>query len=157
MKLLINKKILSKKIIKEQFILSIFAKKENNIKNGQSTIEFILLTPFLIIICFAVFQLGYVIYLQNNLENITHEVARVISTTNSNMAGEEILNKNNYLYRNSEIKININPLKEEYRKVGDILDVSISISYNGFGNLIMEIFKKPIQISSQASMRMECE
>jgi len=163
MKLLMNKKILSKlikKIIKKQFMINIFMKEKNNIKNvknGQSTIEFILLTPFLIIICFAVFQLGYVIYLQNNLENVTHEVARVISTTNSNIAGEEILDKRSYLYRNSRIEININPMKEENRKIGDILGVNISIFYSGFGDLINKVFGKPIKISSQASMRMECE
>ncbi|MCL5771563.1 MAG: pilus assembly protein [Actinobacteria bacterium] len=144
-------------------ILNFKEKRKNNIKqlyfskNGQSTIEFILLIPFLIITCFAVFQLGYVIYLQNNIKQLSREVARVITTSNSNMLGEEIVKKNNDLYERLNFDINIEPTLETSRKVGDILKVKVSINYDGFGDLIIKLFGKPLLIYSQTSMRMECE
>lgn len=144
-------------------ILNFKEKRKNNIKqlyfskNGQSTIEFILLIPFLIITCFAVFQLGYVIYLQNNIKQLSREVARVITTSNSNILGEEIVKKNNDLYERLNFDINIEPALETSRKVGDILKVKVSINYDGFGDLIIKLSGKPLLIYSQTSMRMECE
>ena len=144
-------------------VLNFKEKRKNNIKqlyfskNGQATIEFILLIPFLIITCFAVFQLGYVIYLQNNTKQMSREVARVITTSNSNMLGEEIIKKNNDLYERLNFDINIEPALETSRKVGDILKVKVSINYDGFGDLIKKLFGKSLLIYSQTSMRMECE
>ena len=68
-------------------ITKIFIKLFKSIKNkvdGQSTIEFILLIPFIFLVICMVFQLGYTFYIQNNLEQICRELARIIATTNSN-------------------------------------------------------------------------
>lgn len=124
---------------------------------GQSTVEFILLIPFLIITCIAVFQLGYVIYLQNNIKQLSREAARVVSTTNLNSLGRKIIKDNNNLYEDLDFQINISPDPETERKVGDIVKIGIKINYEGFGGLIKTIFGKPISIYSESTMRMECE
>jgi hypothetical protein len=127
----------------------------NNI--GQSTIEFILLIPFLIITCIAVFQIGYVIYLQNNIKQLSREAARTISTTNSNSAGVKIIKDNNILYKELNFLVKISPEPETDRKVGDIVKISIKINYEGFGGLIKNLIGKTVPIYSESSMRMECE
>jgi uncharacterized protein (UPF0333 family) len=124
---------------------------------GQSTVEFILLIPFLIITCIAVFQLGYVIYLQNNIKQLTREAVRVISTTNSNSQCSKIIKDNNNLYEDLNFQVIISPEPEIQRKVGDIVKVGIKINYEGFGGLIANILGKPISIYSESAMRMECE
>jgi len=125
--------------------------------NGQSTVEFVLLIPFLIITCIAVFQLGYVIYLQNNIKQLSGEAARVVSTTNSNSLGIKMIKDSNNMYENLNFIISISPETEGHRKVGDIVKIGIKINYDGFGGLISEIFGKPIPIFSESTMRMECE
>jgi hypothetical protein len=125
--------------------------------NGQSTVELILLIPFLIFTCIAVFQLGYAIYLQNNIKQLSGEAARVVSTTNSNNLCRKIINDNNSLYKDLNFQISISPDLETERKVGDIVKIGIKINYEGFGGLIKKIFGKTLPIHSESSMRMECE
>jgi len=125
--------------------------------NGQSTVEFVLLIPFLIITCIAVFQLGYVIYLQNNIAQLSREAARIVSTTNSNILGSKIIKDSNNKYEDLNFMISISPEPEEQRKVGDIVKIGIKINYDGFGGLISEIFGKPISLYSESTMRMECQ
>ena len=141
-----------KKFKKEVRIKKIFF---NN--KGQSTVEFILLIPFLIITCIAVFQLGYVIYLQNNIKQLSREAARVVSTTNSNGLCTKIINDNDNLFEDLNFQISISPELEAKRKVGSIVKIGIKINYEGFKGLITNIFGKPITIYSESIMRMECE
>ena len=124
---------------------------------GQSTVEFVLLIPFLIFTCAAVFQLGYIIYLQNNIKQLSREAARVVTTTNSNSLCTKIINDNNNLYEDLNFQVSISPELEAQRKVGDIVKIGIKINYEGFGGLITSIFGKPIPIYSESIMRMECE
>jgi len=124
---------------------------------GQSTIEFILLIPFLIFTCFAVFQLGYVMYIQNNIKQLSREAARIITTTNSNSLCMEIIKDCNDFNKNLIFQVIISPDPETERKVGDIVKIGIKINYEGFGGLIENILGKPIIIYSESSMRMECE
>ena len=145
------------KIVKFKENIKIKIKKLFFNKNGQATVEFILLIPFLIITCIAVFQLGYVIYLQNNIKQLSREAARVVSTTNSNSLCTKIIRDNNNLYEDLNFQISISPEPEAQRKVGNIVKIGIKINYEGFGGLITNIFGKPISIYSESIMRMECE
>ena len=126
-------------------------------KNGQATVEFILLIPFFIIIFLAVSQLGYVVYLQNNIKQLSREAARIISTTNSNNSGIQLINQNQISGNKLDCSIAINPDQKAQRKVGDMVKVGISLNYDGFGGLIKKLFGKTLQIYSESSMRMECE
>jgi len=125
--------------------------------NGQSTVEFILLIPFLIFTCLAVFQLGYVIYVQNNINQLSREAARVITTTNSNSLCAKIIKDGNNLYKDLDLRVSISPDCENDRKVGDIVKIGIKINYEGFGGLIESILGRPIIIYSESNMRMECQ
>lgn len=126
-------------------------------KNGQATVEFILLIPFFIITFLTVSQLGYIVYLQNNIKQLSREAARTISTTNSNDSGIQIINQNKIPGNKLGCSIRINPDQETQRKVGDMIKVGISLNYDGFGGLIKKISGKTLLIYSESSMRMECE
>jgi len=141
-------------------ITKIFIKLLENINkkiDGQSTIEFILLIPFIFLIIFMVFQLGYTFYIQNNLEQICRELARIIATTNSNETALGFLNQNSFLKNLNSYDVSIVPSLESERKIGGFVQVSINASYEGVFGIIKEVFKKNIIISSESSMRMECE
>jgi len=141
-------------------ITKIFIKLFKSIKNkvdGQSTIEFILLIPFIFLVICMVFQLGYTFYIQNNLEQICRELARIIATTNSNEMALGFLNQNSFLKNLNSYDINIFPSLEGERKIGSFVQVSINASCEGVFGIIKEVFKKNIIISSESSMRMECE
>lgn len=124
---------------------------------GQSTLEFVLMIPFLIFACFAVFQIGYVIYMQNNIAALSREAARTLTTTNSNALCEKLVEANNNLFKDLHFNVYISPNPKTERKVGDIVNVGIKINYEGFGGLLKSILGKPITIHSESSMRMECE
>lgn len=141
-------------------ITKIFIKLFKSIKNkvdGQSTIEFILLIPFIFLVICMIFQLGYTFYIQNNLEQICRELARIIATTNSNEMALGFLNQNSFLKNLNSYDINIFPSLEGERKIGSFVQVSINASCEGVFGIIKEVFKKNIIISSESSMRMECE
>jgi hypothetical protein len=140
-----------KKIKKDIKITNIFSG-----SNGQSTVEFILLLPFLIITCIAVFQAGYAMYLQNNIKQLSREAARIIATTNSNTIAMKIIKDNSGLYRGLDFEATISPDLETQRKVGDIATVKIRAGYDGIGGIIRKISGKSIIIYSESSMRMEC-
>ncbi|MCE5329143.1 pilus assembly protein [bacterium] len=126
-------------------------------KNGQATVEFILLIPFFITIFLIVSQLGYIVYLQNNIKQLSREAARIISTTNSNDLGINLINQSKMAGEELSLNININPYQDTQRKVGDMLKVGISLNYSGFGDLIKKLFGKTLLIYSESCMRMECE
>jgi len=145
------------KIFKIKKNIGIKIKKMFINQNGQSTVEFILLIPFLIITCITVFQLGYVIYLKNNVKQMSREAARVVSTTNSNSLGEQAIKRKSSLSDDLNFNIDIEPKSENERKTADVVSVGISINYDGFGGLITKMFGKSLLIYSESSMRMECE
>lgn len=115
-------------------------------KDGQATVEFILLIPFFIIIFLTVSQLGYIIYLQNNIKQLSREAARTISTTNLNDLGIRLINQNKIPGDELNCSISINPDQKTQRKVGDMVKVGISLNYGGFGGLIKKLFNKTLII-----------
>ncbi len=126
----------------------------NNI--GQSSIEFVMVIPVLIIVILTVSQFGILVYVQNILEQSCREGVRVISTTNSNsMAYEAIQNLCGNLDRNN-MEIEINPGSRDSRKVGSMVSIHIVYKYGGISDIIKLIMGKELRLKSQSSMRMEC-
>ncbi|MFO7929107.1 MAG: pilus assembly protein [Candidatus Humimicrobiaceae bacterium] len=126
----------------------------NNI--GQSSIEFVIVMPVLIIVILTVSQFGILVYVQNILEQSSREGVRVISTTNSNsMAYEAIQNLCGNLDRNN-MEIEINPSSKDSRKVGTMVSIHIAYKYGGISDIIKLIMGKELRLKSQSSMRMEC-
>ena len=130
-----------------------------NLKNknrGQASIEFVLVIPVLIIVVIIVSQLGFLVYLQNVLEQAAREGTRVLATTNSNsLACEQILNICSKLDR-EKLAIEINPYSQGSRNVGDIVIINLKYLYGGFANFMSLIMGREILLKCSCSMRMEC-
>ncbi len=123
---------------------------------GQASIEFVFVIPILIIVIIIVSQLGFLVYLQNTLEQAAREGARILSTTNSNsLAYEQILSICSNLEK-EKLKIEILPSSQNSRTVGDIVEVKLLYLYGGFADFISLVMGKEIFIKSNCVMRMEC-
>jgi len=139
-----------------------FAKmKKNCIKKtmndkGQSTFEFVLILPFLLLTFLIVSQLGIILYIQNNLTQISRETVRIISTTNSNRQACHLADNNSFLKKHY-YKMQINPPYSNERQTGDIVSVNLSIKYKGFANIISHFIGEDLEISAKSAMRMECQ
>ena len=132
-----------------QKIKSIYSKK------GQSSIEFILLLPLLVIIILIVTQLGYLVYIQNTLEQAAREGTRIVSTTNSNSeAYKQVFNICQSLERN-RISIEITPEGSGGRAVGEMVRVSVDYHYSGLGDFLDILAGKDFLLKSSSMMRME--
>ncbi len=132
-----------------QKIKSIYSKK------GQSSIEFILLLPLLVIIILIVTQLGYLVYIQNTLEQAAREGTRIISTTNSNSkAYKQIFNICQSLNRD-RISIDITPAGSGERAVGETVRLTVNYHYSGLGDFLDIITGKDFFIKGSSMMRME--
>ncbi len=142
------------KINKEKYFLKKYL--GIDIKNGQSTIEFILVLPFVIIIFFVFLQLGYCIYLQNNIEQSAREAARIIATTNSNGKAADFINQNLKGKNIALDNVSFLPGNEFSRRTGEYIKVKISIRYSGFGKILESFTGQKIILKAESIMRMEC-
>lgn len=132
-----------------------FLIKKQNI-SGQASLEFALVVPFLIFIILIVFQLGYIVYMQNIAEHAAHEGTRIIATTNSNSKAESVIH--DILKRTDEekIEINISPPAQNQRKTGDLVRLEVKYMYGGMAEIIKTITGRSILIKGNCIMRMEC-
>jgi hypothetical protein len=128
-------------------------------KEGQATLEFVLLIPVIIIAILVVSQSGQMVYRKNILQQAAREGVRVVSTTNSNkMAIQAVIkvcgSKNNII---PDIKIE--PGNESERKLGDIVTVSLidTSDHGALWNIISAAAGKKILLKADSSMRMECQ
>jgi hypothetical protein len=128
-------------------------------KEGQATLEFVLLIPVIIMVILVVSQSGQMVYRKNILQQAAREGVRVVSTTNSNkMAIQAVIkvcgSKNNII---PDIKIE--PGNESERKLGDIVTVSlIDTSEQGaLWSIVSTTIGKKILLKADSSMRMECQ
>jgi Flp pilus assembly protein TadG len=124
---------------------------------GQSSVEFVLVLPLLIIIVLAVSQLGFCTYLKNVLEHAASEAARVVSTTNSeNLAREQVYDICSNLDAEN-LNFSINPSSGAERNTGDFFTVKLSYKNAGIFNFISKVLKRDLLIESTCVMRMECK
>lgn len=124
--------------------------------NGQSTLEFALVFPFLIMLVLICLQLGYVVYLNNMLEQSARECCRVISTTNSNAAGQRIIYDICPSKLEGRLHIDIIPADPGKRKVGDMLEVNVYLEDIFLFNLMKKTTGLRPSLRSISIMRMEC-
>ena len=122
---------------------------------GQSTVEFLLVLPFLTLIMLFIAQVGHIIYIKNVVEHAARETARIITTTNSNDYAINTANKILNTKNNTTIIFEIEPKNPSSRFVGDYLNVKITCLYGGIANIIKLITGDNIKIQSNCSMRME--
>ncbi len=123
---------------------------------GQASIEFILVIPFLILIILAVSHLGLLIYQQNILEQAAREGARIVATTNSNQEAYRCIKKVCLNLDQNKLDINITPGDRASREVGDMVEVIVSYNHGGAA-FLTEIFTvRGSLIKAKSIMRMEC-
>jgi uncharacterized protein (UPF0333 family) len=128
----------------------------NSASKGQASLEFALVIPILILIILIVSQLGYLVYIQNLLEQAAREGARILATTNSDeKAGKQIENICTNLDKNL-LNTEIDPPGNIKRGVGDIVTINLIYNYNGPLNLFHFFSGKNVFLKSSSSMRMEC-
>lgn len=128
-------------------------------KEGQATLEFVLLIPVIIMVILVVSQSGQMVYRKNILQQAAREGVRVISTTNSNKMAIQAVVKVCGSEEGAVPDIIIQPNNEGERRLGDIVTVSLTdgSSYSGFWRIIFDILGKKIFLKGESSMRMECQ
>ncbi|HAJ95014.1 MAG TPA: hypothetical protein DCP02_02160 [Actinobacteria bacterium] len=122
---------------------------------GQSTIEFIMIIPVIIVLVLAASQAGYTIYRKNVLQQASREGARIISTTNDNSMAIKVI-RNICGIEGKNTSISIDPERASDRKIGDMVTISLMDCPGGLFNIIEKISGKKAVISAGSSMRMEC-
>jgi len=123
---------------------------------GQASLEFILVIPFLVLIILTVSHFGLLVYQKNILEQAAREGARVIATTNSNQEAITCIRKVCSGLDQDKLDIEISPGNGALRKVGDMVEVIILYKCTGIARFL-EIFSgRDILIKAKSNMRMEC-
>lgn len=129
--------------------------KSVNKAGGQSTIEFIMIIPVIIILVLAASQAGYAVYRKNVLQQASREGARIISTTNDNSMAIRVI-RNICGTEDKNTIISIDPERASDRKIGDMVTVSLMVCPGGLFSIIEKISGKKVVIGANSSMRMEC-
>lgn len=125
--------------------------------NGQSTVEFILVFPIVIISVLIIAQLGYIVYIQNILVNAAEQGARVLATTNSNeQALNSIYNNCSNLSENN-LDIQIYPQQKESRRIGSYATVVVKYQPDNLLNFYNMFLIGKAELFGKSIVRMESE
>lgn len=130
-------------------------KKTQRGSRGQSTLEFVLLMPFIAFLVLICFQLGYIIYLNNLMEQSAREGCRAVSTTGSDEHCAEVIFDLCPEALKDSIDIKIYP-DSTHRRVGDIVKVDVMIKDIILFNLLRQISNLDPELHASSFMRMEC-
>lgn len=120
---------------------------------GQATLEFVMVIPFVIIVILAASQIGLIVYNRMVMQQASRECVRIISTTNNNSRGEEIVRR----IAGENVSICIEPDKPALRELGDMVTVKVLKHPGGIFKAISEITEREFLLKAEASMRMECD
>jgi len=128
----------------------------NRESGAQASLEFVLVVPFVILIIIAVSHLGLLIYQKSVLQQAAREGARIVATTNSNSKAMSCIREICSGLEQGRIGIEIIPKNSSSRKVGDIVEITVSYSYGDAGSLMRIFAGKNKVIKAKSDMRMEC-
>ena len=106
-------------------------------KKGQALVEFILVLPILVLLIFAMFDIGKIIMAKNHLENKMTECLDLASS------GESIDSINTYLTKDSEYKITLSIVDGEYRMYH--LETSINLITPGLKRILTNPYKVTLE------------
>ncbi len=126
-----------------------------NKESGQSTLEFVMIIPIIIVLVLAASQAGYAVYRKNVLQQASREGARIISTTNDNGMAIKVI-RNICGTEGVDTIISIKPESASDRKMGDLVTISLTDCPGGLFGIIEKISGKKAVIRAGSSMRMEC-
>jgi hypothetical protein len=124
---------------------------------GQSSLEFVLVLPLLIIIVLVISQLGYMIYLKTILEHAAEQGARVLSTTNSNKDVFDSIDRNCSSLQKDKLRVEIIPGTSPRRHVGDFISVNLNYGCGGMTDFFDRLTGRRTEVEGRCIMRMESE
>lgn len=123
-------------------------------EKGQSMVEFALVLPIILVVCFATIQFGYTLNNYLILTGLARDAARVGSYTNDDEAIKNYISANNPSLDGSKITITIIPDETTGRKSGDPLTVNLGYPVT----LLIPSFESMLggkTLSSAITMRVE--
>ena len=119
---------------------------------GQTTLEFAIIIPLIIIIVLAASQIGLMVYSKMVVQQASREAARILSTTNDNSLAAEAARS----ICGSDFEMRIEPREASQRHIGEMVSVRISRSPGGMMDIIENITGKEILLTTLSGARMEC-
>lgn len=123
---------------------------------GQASLEFTLIIPFLVLIILTVSHFGLLVYQKNILEQAAREGARVVATTNSSQEAYRCIREVCSSLDQDRLDIQITPGNSSSRRVGDMVEVTLSYKCTGIARLLEIFMGRDILIKVKSNMRMEC-
>lgn len=121
---------------------------------GQAMIEMAIILPILLLLVLGIFDFGRILYSQILLENNARYAARVGIVKNSDAEIIQAINESSSGLDTSRLNIVIDP-SESTRSSGDALRVKLDYDVDIFTPLISNIIGNPVNISGEATMRVE--
>jgi len=143
-------------------IMSGIGKFKRNLKKlfgrtgGQSSLEFALVVPFIVLIILTVSHIGLMVYQKNVLEQAAREGARVVATTNSNTEACRAVRQVCSGLEQDRLGIDIDPGNKNSRKVGDMITITLSYKCSGIVRIMQVLMGKDMFLKVRSNMRMEC-
>ena len=106
-------------------------------RKGQALVEFILVLPVIILLIFALFDIGRIIMAKNHLENKMTECVDLASN------GESVDNINNYLSKDNDYKITFSIVNGEYNMYH--LETNIKLITPGMKRILSNPYKVTLE------------
>ena len=106
-------------------------------RKGQALVEFILVLPIIVLLIFALFDIGRIIMAKNHLENKMTECIDLASS------GESIESINYYLSKDKEYKMTLSITEGEYRMYH--LETSIKLITPGMKRILTNPYKVSLE------------
>ncbi|MGM0379993.1 MAG: TadE/TadG family type IV pilus assembly protein [Bacillota bacterium] len=121
---------------------------------GQAMIEMAIILPILLLLILGIFDFGRILYSQILLENNARYAARVGIVKNSDSEIMQAINESSSGLDSSRLNIVIDP-SQSSRSSGDSLRVKLDYDVEIFTPLMSNIIGNPVNISGEATMRVE--
>ncbi len=106
-------------------------------KKGQALVEFILVLPIIVLLIFALFDIGRIIMAKNHLENKMTECIDLASS------GESIESINNYLSKDKGYTYSFSIVEGEYRMYH--LETSVKLITPGMKRILSNPYKVTLE------------
>ena len=121
---------------------------------GQAMIEMAIILPILLLLVLGIFDFGRILYSQILLEKNARYAARVGIVKNSDSEIMQAINESSSGLDSSRLNIVIDP-SQSARSSGDSLRVKLDYDIDIFTPLMSNIIGSPVNISGEATMRVE--
>ncbi|MFV9510501.1 TadE/TadG family type IV pilus assembly protein [Tepidibacillus sp. LV47] len=123
-------------------------------EQGQSLVEFALVTPILLLLLLGIIEFGHIFYSYLMIENASRDGARYGSVWATDMEIKQIIEEKTYSLEPNNLTIIISP-SYEYRQRGGKIEVSIDYEVPLWAPVWGEILPNPFPISAKTVMRVE--